>query len=223
MSYKVKEIYYTLQGEGLNAGRPSVFCRFSGCNFWSGREADRAKAICVFCDTDFNGTDGSGGGEFAASGELAGAIAAKWPLPLDAPATRGAAAPLVVFTGGEPLLQLDQELVLAVKKLGFQTAVETNGSVLAPAALDWITVSPKSLTHLVQRSGDELKLVYPQAISPNELLDVPGLNFRALLLSPLADPDPAKTAKNTQLALDYCRKDPRWRLSLQQHKIVNIP
>ena len=221
MAYRVKEIFYTLQGEGLNAGRPSVFCRFSGCNFWSGRESDRAKAICDFCDTDFNGTDGSGGGEFETAAGLAQAIASCWPLPLPMSCRSMLPnVPLVVFTGGEPLLQLDSELAAAVRSLGFQSSVETNGSIEVPDGIDWVTVSPKSLAHLVQRSGDELKLVYPQKIDPEQLQ---GLDFGAFILSPKADPDPAITARNTQAALDYCRLNPRWRLSLQLHKILSIP
>ena len=221
MSYKVKEIFYTLQGEGINAGRPSVFCRFSGCNFWSGREQDRSKAICDFCDTDFNGTNGDGGGEFASAAELAQAIADKWPLKLPAALeSLRPAVPLVVFTGGEPLLQLDEALITAIKLFGFQTAVETNGSVQVPNGVDWVTVSPKSLAHLAQRSGNELKLVFPQKISPEELEQ---LRFDHYILSPMADLDPTVTAKNTHLALEFCRSHPRWRLSLQLHKILNIP
>ena len=221
MAYRVKEIFYTLQGEGLNAGRPSVFCRFAGCNFWSGRESDRSKAICDFCDTDFNGTDGPGGGEFETATGLASAIASHWPQPLPASSESiRPNLPLVVFTGGEPLLQLDSELAAAVRSFGFQTSVETNGSIAVPDGIDWVTVSPKSLAHLVQRSGAELKLVYPQKIEPEELR---GLDFSAFIISPKADPDPAISAKNTRLALEFCRANPRWRLSLQLHKILNIP
>jgi 7-carboxy-7-deazaguanine synthase len=221
VSYRIKEIFYTLQGEGLNAGRPSVFCRFSGCNLWSGREQDRDKAICTFCDTDFNGVDGEGGGEYQDAAEVAEIIVGKWPNRLQIEdSLKETARPLLVFTGGEPLLQLDELLIAEVKRFGFEVAVETNGSILVPASVDWITVSPKSLDHLVQRSGNELKLVYPQRIEPSEVV---GLQFDHFLISPRADLDPTVSAKNRQLALAFCMSNPTWRLSLQLHKILNIP
>ena len=210
MSYAVKEIFLTLQGEGGQAGRAAVFCRFAGCNLWSGREADRAEAECRFCDTDFVGMDGPGGGRFADAATLADAIAAAW----------GGAMPrrFVVFTGGEPLLQLDQALLDEIHGRGFEAAVETNGTIAAPASLDWVCVSPKSGTALRQRSGDELKLVYPQEGLDPAALD--GLDFRQFWLQPMDGP--AKLA-NTQAAVAYCLTHPRWRLSLQTHKLIGIP
>jgi 7-carboxy-7-deazaguanine synthase len=212
MSYAVKEIFYTLQGEGAQAGRAAVFCRFAGCNLWSGRENDRASAICRFCDTDFIGVDGPGGGKFETVEDLAEAIAAIWPP--DHPAgTR-----FVVCTGGEPLLQLDRQLIDALHLREFEIAVETNGTVQAPAGIDWICVSPKAGTRLLQTSGDELKLVFPQAdAQPPEFED---LCFRHFFLQPMDGPD---RAANTQLALRYCMEHPKWRLSLQTHKILGIP
>jgi 7-carboxy-7-deazaguanine synthase len=212
MTYAVKEIFYTLQGEGANAGRPAVFCRFAGCNLWTGREADRDSAVCRFCDTDFVGTDGPGGGKFAAPQALAAAVAAAWP-PGDA-----AARPLVVCTGGEPLLQLDPPLVEALHAAGFEIAVETNGTVPPPAGLDWVCVSPKADAELVVTAGDELKLVYPQAGAPPERYA--GLGFRQFFLQPMDGP--AREA-NTRAALEYCLAHPRWRLSLQTHKLLGIP
>ena len=212
MSYAVKEIFYTLQGEGANAGRPAVFCRFAGCNLWTGREADRRAAVCRFCDTDFVGTDGPGGGKFGTAAELAGAVAAAWPAgdPL--------AAPLVVCTGGEPLLQLDPPLLDALHAAGFAVAVETNGTVRPPAGLDWLCVSPKAEAELVVDTGDELKLVYPQAGAPPERYT--GLRFRHFFLQPMDGPD---REANTRAALDYCLAHPRWRLSLQTHNLLGIP
>ena len=212
MSYAVKELFYTLQGEGANAGRPAVFCRFAGCNLWTGREEDRRAAVCRFCDTDFVGTDGPGGGKFAGAAALAGAAAAAWP------AGDPAARPLAVCTGGEPLLQLDGALVEALHAVGFEVAVETNGTVQAPAGLDWVCVSPKAEADLVIRSGDELKLVYPQPGAPPERYA--DLGFRHFFLQPMDGP--AREA-NTRAALEYCLAHPRWRLSLQTHKLLGIP
>jgi 7-carboxy-7-deazaguanine synthase len=210
MSYAVKEIFLTLQGEGMQAGRVAVFCRFAGCNLWSGREADRATAQCRFCDTDFVGTDGAGGGRFADADSLADAIAKTWGPDR----TRR----LVVCTGGEPLLQLDPALIEALHREGFEIAVETNGTIEAPTGLDWICVSPKAGNPLLQRQGDELKLVVPQAgIDPAELI---GLDFRNFLLQPMDGPE---RAANTRTALALCHADPRWRLSVQTHKMIGIP
>jgi 7-carboxy-7-deazaguanine synthase (Cx14CxxC type) len=212
MSYAVKEIFYTLQGEGAQAGRAAVFCRFAGCNLWSGREADRATAICRFCDTEFVGTDGPGGGKFESAEVLAAAIERRWPTDVSL------GKRFVVCTGGEPLLQLDTDLIAALHACNFEIAVETNGTVAAPAGLDWLCVSPKAGTELVQRSGDELKLVYPQTgTEPGEF---EALAFRHFFLQPM---DGRERAANTQQALDYCLKHPRWRLSLQTHKILGIP
>jgi 7-carboxy-7-deazaguanine synthase (Cx14CxxC type) len=212
MSYAVKEIYYTLQGEGVQTGRPAVFCRFAGCNLWSGREQDRASATCKFCDTAFADTNGRGGGNFASPAALAAAIERKWP---------GGAAPgkrFVVCTGGEPLLQLDAPLIDALHACNFEIAIETNGTIAAPAGLDWICVSPKAGTELKQRSGDELKLVYPQEGAEPE--DFQVLPFRHFSLQPMDGPS---RDLNTTLALTYCLDHPRWRLSLQTHKLLGIP
>lgn len=210
MSYAVKEMFKTLQGEGAQAGRAAVFCRFAGCNLWSGREEDRADAVCRFCDTDFVGLDGAGGGRFAGPRELAAAIAAVWG--------EGRAHRFVVFTGGEPLLQLDADLIAAVHAQGFEIAVETNGTLEAPPGIDWICVSPKAGATLVQRRGDELKLVYPQ---PELLPDaVDGLDFRHFFLQPMDGPE---RGRNTAAAVDYCLANPRWRLSVQTHKMIGIP
>jgi 7-carboxy-7-deazaguanine synthase (Cx14CxxC type) len=212
VSYAVKEIFFTLQGEGANSGRAAVFCRFAGCNLWSGREQHRARAVCRFCDTDFVGTDGPGGGRFGDASLLAGAIAARWPEA--APGSR----PLVVFTGGEPLLQLDEPLLDAVHARGFEVAVETNGTLAAPRGIDWLCVSPKAGAPLVLRSGQELKLVYPQeGIEPE---DVAGLDFGAFFLQPMDGPE---QAANLAATVDYCLRHPRWRLSLQVHKLAGIP
>lgn len=210
MSYAVKELFHTLQGEGAQAGRAAVFCRFAGCNLWSGREADRASAACRFCDTDFVGMDGEGGGRFADAEALAAAIAATW--------AGGAANRYVVFTGGEPLLQLDEGLIAAVHARGFEVAVETNGTLPAPSGIDWICVSPKAGNPLVQTSGHELKLVFPQEEAAPELFA--GLPFRHRFLQPMDGPE---AAANTAAAVAYCRSDARWRLSLQTHKIIGIP
>lgn len=210
MSYAVKEIFLTLQGEGGQAGRPAVFCRFAGCNLWSGREADRASAVCTFCDTDFVGMDGPGGGRFAGPDDLADAVAAAWG---DEPAHR-----LVVCTGGEPLLQLDTPLIAALKARGFEIAVETNGTLPAPDGVDWICVSPKAQAPVVQTSGQELKLVFPQAgVDPARFA---GLDFERFYLQPMDSPD---RAANTEAAIAYCLAHPRWRLSVQTHKYLGIP
>ena len=209
MAYAVKEIFYTLQGEGAQAGRAAVFCRFAGCNLWSGREADRAQAVCRFCDTDFVGTDGPGGGKFANAASLADAVAAQWP---------GGGKPLVVCTGGEPLLQLDVPLIEALHARGFEIAVETNGTQPAPAGLDWICVSPKSDAPLALTRGNELKLVFPQPEALPERFE--ALDFRHFILQPMDGP---QRERNTQLALRYCLEHPRWRLGLQTHKLLNIP
>ncbi len=216
MAYAVKEIFYTLQGEGANTGRPAVFCRFAGCNLWTGREADRPKAVCTFCDTDFVGTDGPGGGKFANADALADAVAAAWP---DRPARPvRLARPLVVCTGGEPLLQLDPDAIAALHARGFEVAVETNGTVSPPAGVDWLCVSPKAEAPLVLTSGDELKLVFPQADAPPERFR--ALDFKHFFLQPMDGPD---RERNTRLALEYCLAHPGWRLSLQTHKMLGIP
>lgn len=211
MTYSVKEIFFTLQGEGANTGRPAVFCRFAGCNLWSGLEKDRATAQCRFCDTDFVGTDGAGGGKFGTPAELAEAVRAEWP--------KGAGgAPLVVCTGGEPFLQMDEDLVMALHSAGFEIAVETNGTVAPPQGIDWLCVSPKAGTELVITAGDELKLIFPQAgAEPTKYESLP---FRNFFLQPLDDP--ART-ENTQKTVDYCLAHPKWRLSLQTHKYLGIP
>jgi 7-carboxy-7-deazaguanine synthase (Cx14CxxC type) len=211
MSYAVKEIFYTLQGEGANTGRPAVFCRFAGCNLWSGREHDRAGAQCRFCDTDFVGTDGPGGGKFADAAALAAAIRATWPEGLGAP-------PFVVCTGGEPLLQLDRALVEALHGAGCVIAVETNGTCPPPEGLDWICVSPKAGAALAIIAGDELKLVVPQdGLDPRAF---EGLAFDHFLVQPMDGPE---LARNTALAVRFCLEHPRWRLSLQTHKLIGIP
>jgi 7-carboxy-7-deazaguanine synthase (Cx14CxxC type) len=212
MSYSVKEIYYTLQGEGAQAGRAAVFCRFAGCNLWTGREADRHKAICQFCDTQFVGTDGPNGGKFDSPAALAQAIAAQWP------SSPGPEQKYVVCTGGEPLLQLDECLIEALHAERFEVAVETNGTQLAPEGLDWICVSPKAGAPLVLTRGNELKLVYPQPDAMPETFK--GLVFNHFLLQPMDGP---QVARNTKAALEYCLANPRWRLSLQTHKFLNIP
>jgi 7-carboxy-7-deazaguanine synthase len=212
MTYQVKEIFYTLQGEGSQAGRPAVFCRFAGCNLWSGREGQRQNAVCQFCDTDFVGMDGTGGGSFTSVDSLVASISAAW---------QGAAHPrarrFVVCTGGEPLLQLDQALVDVLHAAGFEIAVETNGTQPAPAGLDWVCVSPKSTSRLVLTSGDELKLVYPQADAPPERFE--DLDFGTLRLQPMDGPD---LDVNTKLAVEYCLEHPQWQLSLQTHKYLGI-
>ena len=213
MTYSVKEIYYTLQGEGAQTGRPAVFLRFAGCNLWTGREEDRADAICKFCDTDFFGTDGPGGGKFRTAVDLAAAVAEAWPR-----AASTVTGPLVVCTGGEPLLQLDKPLIEALHGRGFEVAIETNGTISAPAGIDWICVSPKAGAELRQTTGHELKLVYPQAgASPEQFA---GLDFQHFSLQPMDGPD---REGNTELAIQYCLEHPRWRLSLQTHKLLGIP
>jgi 7-carboxy-7-deazaguanine synthase (Cx14CxxC type) len=209
--YTVKELVYTLQGEGARTGRPAVFCRFTGCNLWSGHEADRASAICSFCDTDFVGTDGAGGGIFTRA-ELVAALAAAWP-EASPPGRR-----YVVFTGGEPLLQLDAELVAACHGAQFEVAVETNGTLPAPAGIDWLTVSPKAGAPLVITAGEELKLAFPQPGLPPERFS--GLAFAHFFLQPIAGPD---LTAHTRAALAYCLAHPAWRLSLQTHKLLGIP
>ena len=212
MTYSVKEIYYTLQGEGAQTGRAAVFCRFAGCNLWSGREEDRAGAVCKFCDTEFVGTDGPGGGKFKTARDLARAVAQCWPSSsADSPR-------LVVCTGGEPLLQVDRALTAAFHEEGFEVAVETNGTQLAVPGLDWICVSPKADAQLVMTGGNELKLVYPQADALPHAFE--HLNFDHFFLQPM---DGAKVAENTRLAIEYCKQHPRWRLSLQTHKLLGIP
>lgn len=213
MPYAIKEIFYTLQGEGAQAGRPAVFCRFAGCNLWSGREADRATAVCRFCDTEFVGTDGPGGGKFATAADLARAVREAWPADAD-PRAR----PLVVCTGGEPLLQLDAAAVDALHGAGFEIAVETNGTQPAPAGLDWICVSPKAGAPLVLTTGHELKLIFPQVEAEPERFR--QLQFGHFFLQPMDGP---VRAENTALAVDYCLRHPEWRLSLQTHKLLGIP
>ena len=209
MSYAVKEIFLTLQGEGGQAGRPAVFCRFAGCNLWSGREQDRAGAVCNFCDTDFVGMDGPGGGRFASAGDLAAAVEAAWQ---GGPSDR-----LVVLTGGEPLLQVDEPLIAALHARGFSLALETNGTLPVPPGVDWICVSPKAQAPLAQLSGQELKLVYPQPdVDPARF---EGLAFERFLLQPMDGP---ARAENTQAAIAYCLAHPRWRLSVQTHKYLGI-
>lgn len=211
MAYAVKEVFYTLQGEGANTGMPAVFCRFAGCNLWSGREKDRADAVCRFCDTEFVGTDGPGGGRFATADELARAVEAAWP-------EASQAHRFVVCTGGEPLLQLDAILVDALHARGFRIAIETNGTLPVPEGIDWTCVSPKARAPLVVTRGDELKLVYPQEGAAPERFE--GLDFRHLSLQPMDGPT---RELNTRLALEYCKAHPRWRLSLQVHKLLGIP
>ena len=212
MSYAVKEIFYTLQGEGAQAGRAAVFCRFAGCNLWSGREADRPTAVCRFCDTDFVGVDGPGGGRFESAKELAAAIEEKWP------ADSVLGQRFVVCTGGEPLLQLDASLIAALHERAFEIAVETNGTIAAPEGVNWLCVSPKAGSTLVQRSGDEMKLVYPQAEADPAEFEL--LSFRHFFLQPMDGP---KREANTALALRYCLDHPQWRLSLQTHKFLGLP
>lgn len=208
--YAIKEIFYTLQGEGANAGRPAVFCRFAGCNLWSGREEDRDKAQCRFCDTDFVGTEGEGGGRFETAGELAAAISLHWGGGLE--------DRFVVLTGGEPMLQVDRDLIDALHEAGFMIAIESNGTLPVPDDIDWICVSPKAGTQVVQLSGDELKLVYPQPdLMPDAVVEM-DFNFR--YLQPMDGPD---RERNTALAVAYCLAHPAWRLSLQTHKMIGIP
>ncbi len=211
MAYAVKEIFYTLQGEGAQSGRAAVFCRFAGCNLWTGREADRVTAVCSFCDTDFVGTDGPGGGRFATPEELARAVALQWPAD-------AGGKPYVVCTGGEPLLQLDEPLIAAFHRAGFEIAVETNGTQPAPEGIDWICVSPKADAPLVLQGGHELKLVYPQAMAMPERFE--HLAFEHFFLQPMDGP---ARGENTEATLRYCLGHPRWRISLQTHKLLGIP
>lgn len=212
MAYSVKEVFYTLQGEGAQTGRAAVFCRFAGCNLWSGREQDRASAICKFCDTDFADTNGPGGGKFISADALADAVAEKWPAAV------AGGRKFVVCTGGEPLLQLDALLIVALHVRGIEIAVETNGTIAAPAGLDWICVSPKAGTVLKQTTGDELKVVYPQPGAEPERFAT--LDFRNFFLQPMDGP---QREANTRLALEYCLAHPQWRVSLQTHKLLGIP
>ncbi len=216
MTYSVKEIFYTLQGEGAQTGRASVFCRFTGCNLWSGLERDRAGAVCNFCDTEFRGTDGTGGGQFSSANTLAQEVYDKWRVGVE-DALNANVRPLVVCTGGEPLLQLDKPLIDAFHSLGIEIAVETNGTQPAPADIDWLCVSPKANASLVQTSGDELKLVYPQALAmPGRFVN---LKFRHFFLQPMDGPE---LAANTREAVKYCLANPQWRLCIQTHKVVGI-
>jgi 7-carboxy-7-deazaguanine synthase len=211
MTYAVKEIFYTLQGEGANAGRPAVFCRFTGCNLWTGQEKDRATAVCTFCDTDFVGTDGDGGGKFRTAIDLAEAVADKWPR------ANGRSKPLVVCTGGEPLLQMDSALIAALHVAGFEVAVETNGTLEPPDGIDWICVSPKAGSTTVLLRGNELKLVYPQSeAQPDRFAEA---DFEHFYLQPMDGPD---IEANIASTVEYCLEHPQWRLSLQTHKILGI-
>jgi len=211
MSYSIKEIYYTLQGEGVHTGRPSIFIRFSGCNLWSGREEDRQSAVCRFCDTDFTGTDGNGGGVYENAGDVALMVRNLWPQV-------ASSRPFCVCTGGEPLLQLDRQLLDALHDIDFEVAIETNGTMKPPEGIDWVCVSPKSGAKPVLKKGNELKLVYPQAdVDPEFYLD---LEFDHFLLQPM---DGTNLTQNTQRSIEYCLKHPQWTLSLQTHKILNIP
>ena len=212
MTYSVKEIYFTLQGEGAQTGRPAVFLRFSGCNLWSGREVDRASAVCRFCDTEFVGTDGPGGGKFESAGDLAEAVRSYWPVDVDG-------RPFVVCTGGEPLLQLDGMLIDALHAEGFDVGVETNGTLAAPEGIDWLCVSPKAAAPLVQESGQELKLVFPQPESQASPENFGDLDFQHFFLQPMDGP---QVADNTRKAVEYCLAHPRWKLSLQTHKVLGI-
>ena len=213
MTYAVKEIFYTLQGEGANAGRAAVFCRFSGCNLWTGREEDRARAVCQFCDTDFVGTDGTRGGKYKTAEELAAVVASEWP--------QGAAAvgskPLVVCTGGEPLLQLDAPLIAALHARGFEIAIETNGTLPVPDGIDWVCVSPKMGAELVVTRGDELKVVIPQ--DGQDFAAYEQLDFRYFMVQAMDGP---LARQNTAAAVEFCQRHPRWRLSLQTHKLLGI-
>ncbi len=210
MSYAVNEIYYTLQGEGAQTGRPAVFLRFAGCNLWTGREQDRHTAVCQFCDTDFVGLDGPGGGRYFSAADLAVSVDSRWP--------RGGAGRYVVCTGGEPLLQLDGALLSALHEAGFTVGVETNGTIAVPKGVDWLCVSPKAGAPLVLNAGNELKLVYPQrALHPEELV---SLSFDYYFLQPMDGPD---VKSHTRAAMEYCLANPPWRLSLQTHKVLGIP
>jgi 7-carboxy-7-deazaguanine synthase (Cx14CxxC type) len=209
MSYAAKEIFYTLQGEGVNAGRAAVFCRFSGCNLWSGREADRKIAVCQFCDTDFVGVDGVGGGKFETASMLADEIASYWPQSHQGKR-------FVVCTGGEPLLQLDGKLIEELHSRNFEIAIETNGTIVVPEGIDWVCVSPKSGATLAVSGGDELKVVYPQELSP---LDLEHLDFKHYFVQPMDGPN---ASSSLQASINFCSQHPRWRLSLQTHKLIGI-
>lgn len=213
MTYSVKEIYYTLQGEGAQTGRPAVFLRFAGCNLWSGREQHREQAICRFCDTRFVGVDGPGGGKFESAAALAAAVKRAWGT------TENGVRPYVVCTGGEPLLQLDIAAIDALHAAGFEVGVETNGTIPAPAGIDWLCVSPKGVARVRQQSGDELKLVYPQREAAAQPSEFEGLAFQHFFLQPLDSPD---RDRDTQRAIEYCLKNPQWNLSLQTHKYLGI-
>jgi 7-carboxy-7-deazaguanine synthase len=209
MTYSVKEMYFTLQGEGAQTGRAAVFLRFAGCNLWTGLERDRGSAVCQFCDTDFVGTDGAGGGKFATAADLATAVAEKWP---------DGGKPYVVCTGGEPLLQLDDAAIVALHKRGFEVGIETNGTQLPPMGIDWICVSPKANAELVLKNGNELKLIYPQNGAEPERYA--NLAFEHFFLQPMDNP---QRESNTAAAIRYCMTNPKWRLSLQTHKLIGIP
>ena len=211
MTYSIKEIFYTLQGEGAHAGRPAVFCRFAGCNLWTGRESDRATAVCQFCDTDFVGTDGERGGKFSTPQALAGEINSLWPESYTA-------SKYVVFTGGEPLLQLDEALIAAMHAVGFEIAIETNGTLPVPPGVDWICVSPKMGSRLVVEKGNEIKVVIPQ--KDQDLAAYEGLDFDNFFVQPMDGP---MAAFNTTLAIETCKRNPKWKLSLQTHKLLQIP
>ncbi|WP_024851465.1 7-carboxy-7-deazaguanine synthase [Hydrogenovibrio kuenenii] len=213
MSYRIKEAFYSLQGEGFHTGRPAIFCRFSHCNLWTGKEADRATAVCQFCDTDFIGEDGQNGGRFEDAKALLNHLLALWPKNTNT-------HPFFVLTGGEPLLQVDQQLIDIFHKNKVEIAVETNGTLKAPQGLDWVCVSPKANAPIIQDSGNELKLVFPQKERQPE--DVEHLEFEHFYLQPMADSNPAITQHNIQVAVEYCLKHPKWKLSLQTHKILNI-
>ncbi len=226
MSYSVKEVFYSLQGEGFHSGRPAIFCRMSNCNLWTGREMDRENAICQFCDTDFIGTDGQNGGRFASAEALCQHLLSFWPqknhqkfsLPLKGALKR--ASPFVVLTGGEPLLQVDDALIRTLHQYQFEIAIETNGTKHAPKGIDWVCMSPKANAPILLESGDELKLVYPQP----ELLpeQVEHLNYQHFYLQPMDDADPNTQQNNLKQAIDYCLKHPKWQLSLQTHKLLGI-
>ena len=213
MTYSVKEIYYTLQGEGAHTGRPAVFLRFAGCNLWSGREEHREQSICRFCDTEFVGVDGPGGGKFESARELAAAVSNQWGPQ------RPDTQPYVVCTGGEPLLQLDDAAIAALHDAGFEIGVESNGTIETPDGIDWLCISPKGCAELAQRSGDELKLVYPQIEEQAQPAEFEHLSFEHFYLQPLDSP---ARDENTKRAIDFCKQNPRWKLSLQTHKIIGI-
>jgi 7-carboxy-7-deazaguanine synthase len=214
VTYSIKEIYYTLQGEGARTGRPAVFLRFAGCNLWSGREEDRVRAVCRFCDTEFVGTDGPGGGKFETAAALASAVRQAWPDAVDG------SEPYVVCTGGEPLLQLDEDAVAALHDAGFEVAIETNGTIESPGGVDWICVSPKAGADIVQTHGQELKLVYPQEEEEAQPVRFEGFRFDHFFLQPKYD---ANLERNTRASIEYCLRHPRWNLSLQTHKMIGIP